>query len=251
MIGTHPLEPLEAKSPEKKKKTPARKDILSHLVLAAPVFLLYHLGLLLSPNSANGADPITRAMGYLAGLSTVIYLIIMAVLILAYVGWVKRLSKKKKFNPKRFPLVLGEGLVYALVMGPLANLLLRKAHVLGEVHLAMGPIDRVVASAGAGFYEELIFRLAGIALVVWVIKAIKGKIKPWLAISLAVLITSLIFSAVHYIGPGSDAFQLASFSFRFVLGIMLAVIFLFRGFATAVYTHFLYDVYVMCFLMAY
>jgi membrane protease YdiL (CAAX protease family) len=66
----------------------------------------------------------------------------------------------------------------------------------------------------------------------------------------AVLASSLLFSAVHYIGPGSDAFGLSSFVFRLVLGGMLALIYHWRGFATAVYAHAFYDVYVMLVLMA-
>jgi CAAX prenyl protease-like protein len=243
-----PLPPAVKEPAQKKKKLPARKDLVSHLVLAAPVFLLYHLGLLVSPLAANGADPVTRGMGYLAGLSTLVYLIVMAALICGYVILVRYLSRKKKFNARRFPLVLGEGLLYALVMGPLTNLLLQKVHVLGDAIVRMGPIDRIVASAGAGFYEELIFRLAGIGLIVWLIGT--KKLKRWMVVAIAIGITSIIFSAVHYIGPGSDSFEIGSFAFRLVLGGMLALIYIFRGFGTAVYAHFLYDVYVMCFLMA-
>ena len=56
-----------------------------------------------------------------------------------------------------------------------------------------------------------------------------------------------IFSAVHYIGPMSDAFQLPSFVFRLVLGLVLTLIFATRGFAAAVWTHALYDVWVLVF----
>ena len=57
----------------------------------------------------------------------------------------------------------------------------------------------------------------------------------------------MIFSAVHYIGPMSDSFQLPSFLFRLVLGLVLTLIFATRGFAAAVWTHALYDVWVLVF----
>ena len=57
----------------------------------------------------------------------------------------------------------------------------------------------------------------------------------------------MIFSAIHYIGPMSDAFQLPSFLFRLVLGLVLTLIFATRGFAAAVWTHALYDVWVLVF----
>jgi hypothetical protein len=56
-----------------------------------------------------------------------------------------------------------------------------------------------------------------------------------------------MFSAMHYIGPMSDDFDLKSFVFRWVLGMTLTVIYVFRGFAAAVWAHSFYDVWVMVF----
>jgi hypothetical protein len=231
---------------EKKElpKQPRKIDILGHVILAAPVFLLYHLGLLVSPRAANGVDPITRLMGMLAGMSTLVYLLVFGGLTLVYVLWVRRLSRKRRFRPRRFPLVILEASVYAVIMAPVAGLLLRKLHILAFPLPGMGTLDRVVASAGAGFYEELVFRLAGIGIFVFVFESY--KLKRWLALLLAAVITSAVFSGFHYLGPWGDAFSLESFSFRLVLGMMLSGVYIFRGFATAVYAHFLYDVYVMC-----
>jgi hypothetical protein len=229
---------------EEEKKQLKKTDVLGHMILAAPVFLLYHLGLLVSPMAANGVDPITRIMGYLAGMSTLIYLLVFGGLTVVYVLWVRRMARKQRFKPRRFPLVILESAAYAVVMAPLAGLLLRQLHVLAFPLPGMGPLDRVVASAGAGFYEELVFRLAGIGIFVFVFESY--RLKRWLAFLLAALVTSAIFSSSHYLGPWGDDFSLESFSFRFVLGMMLAGVYIFRGFATVVYAHFLYDVYVMC-----
>jgi membrane protease YdiL (CAAX protease family) len=222
-------------------------DLTGHLLLAAPVFLFYHLGLLISPQAANGVDVFTRSLGYLAGLSWPVYLAVVLGLTAAYALAFRVLASKHRIDAKRFPLVLMEAGLYALLMGPVAGLLLSKLHVLGALLEQMGPLDRVVASAGAGFYEELVFRLFGLGALLWLLT--KQGLKRWLSVGLAVLVTSLIFSAVHYVGPGSDAFDLGSFAYRFVLGAFLAAIFLTRGFATAVWAHALYDVYVMVILM--
>jgi hypothetical protein len=233
---------------EEEKKQPQKTDVLGHVILSAPVFLLYHLGLLVSPRAANGVDPMTRLMGMLVGMSTLVYLLVMGGLAVAYVLWVRSLARKRRFMPRRFPLVILEAALYAVIMAPLAGLLLRKLHILSGPIAPMGLFDRVVASAGAGFYEELVFRLAGIGILVWIFEA--RKMKRWLAFLLAALIGSMIFSGFHYVGAGTDAFSIGSFSFRFVLGLMLSGVYIFRGFATAVYAHFLYDVYVMCIWMA-
>ena len=58
---------------------------------------------------------------------------------------------------------------------------------------------------------------------------------------------AVIFSGVHYVGPLSDDFKLTSFTFRAVLGLVLTLIFVLRGFAAAVWTHAIYDVWVLVF----
>ncbi|MDF2693726.1 MAG: amino terminal protease family, partial [Labilithrix sp.] len=56
---------------------------------------------------------------------------------------------------------------------------------------------------------------------------------------------AVIFSGVHYVGPLSDDFKLTSFTFRAVLGLILTLIYVTRGFAAAVWTHAIYDVWVL------
>jgi len=69
----------------------------------------------------------------------------------------------------------------------------------------------------------------------------------WMSAVFAVILSSLVFSGIHYIGSLGDAFTLGSFMFRFFAGVILAVIFYLRGFAVAVYTHAIYDIIVMVF----
>ncbi len=61
----------------------------------------------------------------------------------------------------------------------------------------------------------------------------------------AAVVSSLIFSLFHYLGPLGDSFQLSSFVFRFVAGMVLAGIYRWRGFGIAAGTHALYDVFVV------
>lgn len=223
-----------------------RPDVLGSLVLAAPVFLVYHLGLLVSPEAANGVDLTTRLLGMLTELGTGAYLLLLAVLVLIYLVVLDRLRRSGRFDPRRFPQVLVESTLYASLMGPVASLLLHELHLIGML-ATMGPIDRVVASAGAGFYEELVFRLGGVGGGLILLRA--TRLGPVASTLVVVATSSLVFAGMHHLGPGAEPFMLASFSFRTVLGVMLATIYLARGFATAVYAHFLYDVYVMLFWM--
>jgi hypothetical protein len=60
----------------------------------------------------------------------------------------------------------------------------------------------------------------------------------------SVLLTSLLFSAAHYIGPLGDAFELYSFAFRALAGIFFATLFVVRGFGIAAGAHAAYDMLV-------
>src|SRR4030042_4375831 len=109
------------------KKAP---HMLNNLILAAPVFLFYQIGLLISPKATNGVDPFTHVLGYLFGLSWQRYLLIMIALILLYGMTLKILSRNGKFDPHTVPWLLVESGIYALIMGPTAHLFLTKLHVL-------------------------------------------------------------------------------------------------------------------------
>ena len=67
----------------------------------------------------------------------------------------------------------------------------------------------------------------------------------WVALVLAFVISSLAFSAVHHIPPYGDPLTVGVFTFRALAGVCFGLLYWFRGFAVAVYTHALYDVYVL------
>jgi membrane protease YdiL (CAAX protease family) len=64
------------------------------------------------------------------------------------------------------------------------------------------------------------------------------------SVVLAVLVTSVLFSAAHYAGAHGETFDWFSFSFRFLAGAFFALLFVYRGFGIAAGTHALYDIFV-------
>ena len=66
--------------------------------------------------------------------------------------------------------------------------------------------------------------------------------RPSLRLVALVAGSSLLFSAAHHI---VEPFSLTAFVFRTVAGAMFAILFLFRGFAVAAWTHALYDLWVI------
>jgi hypothetical protein len=101
-------------------------------------------------------------------------------------------------------------------------------------------------SMGAGFYEEIAFRVGLFGLGALLFKALFGPgMRRIVLTCLWAVVAAVGFSAWHYVGSLGDAFDLQSFVFRAVCGLVLTAIFVFRGFAPAVWTHALYDVWAM------
>lgn len=103
-------------------------------------------------------------------------------------------------------------------------------------------------SIGAGLYEELLFRVLLVGGMFLVLKRLMSGTQQ--AYLIAAVVGALLFSAVHYIGALGDPFTLPSFTFRFIFGLVLNGLFLVRGFAVAAWTHALYDVMVVAYLVS-
>lgn len=95
---------------------------------------------------------------------------------------------------------------------------------------------------GAGIYEEVLFRLALLPPLMAVLKQ-PYFLKRW-ATPLAVVVTSLLFSAAHHAGPSGEPFDLFRFTFRALAGGIFAALFVLRGFGITAASHALYDLLV-------
>ncbi|MBM3459885.1 MAG: CPBP family intramembrane metalloprotease [Armatimonadetes bacterium] len=197
----------------------------------------------------NGADALLQSLLSVVGL----YGWGGSCLVLAAVAGVAiyRQDKTGRELPFRAQYLAGlllESTLYACFFGSivafLASLILPGPGFLqigGSLGLTLG--QKLATGLGAGFYEELVFRVMLAGSLLW----IAGKL-GWSraqAVTGAVLVSSLLFSLFHYVGPGGESFALGSFVFRFVAGVVLAGLFAARGFAVAAWTHALYDVFLI------
>jgi hypothetical protein len=117
-----------------------------------------------------------------------------------------------------------------------------------EVFFAIG-LNREAAAPlmlalGAGVYEELAFRLLLLGGGAWAMHAVFRFPRP-LSVAVALLGSSLAFAYVHHVGPLGEPLESYSFIFRAVCGALLGLIFLARGLGVAVWTHALYNAFVM------
>jgi hypothetical protein len=141
--------------------------------------------------------------------------------------------------------MLLESGIYALTLGSFIWFVMR--NVLGFEPVAAGGLPKggsaFVLSIGAGVYEELVFRLGLCSGGVAQARALGLKHLPALVISF--LVSSALFSAAHHVGAHGDPWALDVFVYRMLAGLVFATIYWFRSLGHAVYTHALYDVYVM------
>src|SRR5205807_1393878 len=91
--------------------------------------------------------------------------------------------------------------------------------------------------------EELVFRLILLGGTVALLTRVLG-VRAWFATAFAFAFTAVLFSAAHHV-IGGEEWRLGAFVYRVFCGLFFAALFQFRGFAVAVYTHALYDIYVM------
>jgi hypothetical protein len=221
-------------------------------LFALPLLALYQVTALLANlgerrQVINGADALVQNFLNLVGLHGWLgSWLVIAVIAGAVVYRMDPAGRKAKLRPGYFPLLLAESAVYALFFGTVVSML--TAFVLPHAGYLMvgGGISfgqKLAASLGAGLYEELVFRVLLMGGLLWGLKC--TGMRPAPAAAAAVLISSFIFSAFHYVGPMGEPFQLVSFTFRFIAGAVLAGLFAARGFAVAAWTHALYDVFLL------
>lgn len=102
---------------------------------------------------------------------------------------------------------------------------------------------QIALSIGAGIYEELVFRVIVVGGLYLVLHTLLGF--QTIAYLVSAVAGAFLFSFVHYIGPLGDTFTMSSFTFRFLFGLALNVLYLTRGFGIAAWTHALYDIMIV------
>lgn len=219
------------------------------ILFALPLLLSYQaMAWLLQEGGVgfrNGADVLLQSIFQAAGGRY--GLLLLNLLLLAGGAWL--IARDWKWHPgplsrKIFLGMLAESALLGLLIGLVVA---RTTSALLHL-LAIGPVqpsmaDQIMLSLGAGFYEELVFRvllvggltLAGQRVLGWK-KSVSGLVAAGLG--------ALLFSAFHYIGPYGYPLELSSFLFRTLAGLVFSGIYLVRGFGIAAWSHALYDIFV-------
>ena len=214
---------------------------LASLLFVVPLLVIYETGLIcLGPSAPrNGADEWMRKTLILAGFKAYFLLPVLTVGIL--LGWHHILRQPLHVPRMVFYGMAGEsfGLAVGLWLSwSLCRILLQPVVNFVGLNIA-DSLGTISSYLGAGIYEELLFRLIllnlGIGLLAWM------RAGPRASLIGGIVLTGLLFSAAHYVGPSGDPFRCSTFLFRFLAGVLFAVLFRYRGFGIAVGTHAFYD----------
>jgi hypothetical protein len=228
------------------------------LALTLPVFVVYQLGVVFL-NVRNATDLVTSRLLELAHGDRLLYLGLTAAIGVVMSAVFAVLGRGQALEGRKLAQIALEGAAYAIAMGAATSWIVGKLFAgTPPVTPEGGALTGLVMSLGAGFYEELAFRAVlfglGAKVLVWLLVrqrvALVGGRRPlslggvFVMASWAV-VCAAAFSAMHYVGALGDAFDLRSFVARAVLGLALTLVYVTRGFAAAVWTHALYDVWVL------
>jgi hypothetical protein len=231
------------------------------LALTLPIFVLYQLGVV-GLGVRNGTDVVTGPLTKLAEGNLWAYFGITLGGGVAFGLVLFVLGRGQGFKPAKLVQTVIEGIVYAVLMR------LGASWVVGRMFagppMANDPFTGFIMSMGAGFYEELAFRVVlfglGAKVLVWLFarkrvqlvvpgQALQGSggigLRGLLVMLGWAVVVAAGFSGMHYIGTYGDSLQLGSFVFRMLLGLALTLIYVTRGFAAAVWAHAIYDVWVI------
>lgn len=210
-----------------------RSDLAASLVLIAPLFFLYEVGVLFAGN-VNGADVVTRAVYGALGRTN--YLLAATALGLGFLLWLRRAQRQHVLRLEIVLPVVLEAAIYALTLGALVNLVLERMLGLG---LDLG---EAINAAGAGVHEEVVFRLLLCGGLIAALSRTRRSRKAIVVVAL--IVSSVVFSAAHHLGPYGEPYSQHAFAFRCLAGLVFGLVFYFRSLAHAVYAHAFYDLLV-------
>lgn len=226
---------------------------LYSLIFILPMLLTYEIGVRIINSGTdwprvNGADALIKSalqhLDFYGSLLSAV--IIICTLLFLHVhshnSWVMQLRSLLAMYAETavlaLPLFPLGAAVRAVTMQPESGTFMASA-LAGE-----GIGTQIIYMLGAGVYEEFLFRLVMMGLLLIVVKKICGHIGSRHHM-LILLISAVSFAIIHHIGSESDNFSLYYFGFRTLAGVYFGWLYLVRGYGICAGTHAWYNLFVV------
>ena len=216
------------------------------VVAALPLLVVYEILVILTQSRywgiRNAADMWIRTFLMAFDLRAQHLTFVMIGISFALIPLAKNRSSGVKLKANYFLLMFVEAFAYSLILGAVLQSILRLSG-LSAGGPGNGALQNFALSLGAGLFEEIIFRVILLNLLFLFLKPLlKNKVTTAV---ISVLAASFLFSLSHYVGSMADSWELYSFMFRWIAGLLFTVLYFMRGFAITAYTHALYDIWVL------
>lgn len=224
------------------------------LLAMAPLFLAYEYGLSADPGlpRSQSERALFRLFSLAPDLETLLRRLtlggaLLGALVLCY-------RRRLALGPSLVRVFL-EGLVAAVALGPALAYGLRLFGLSADAP-AFAPDPSLSAAArvlGAASFEELLFRVAlygalyVLARRLVLFFGVRERVSAWVADLIAVAGSAIGFAAIHlaswtgWIGPEGEAFDTGVFVWRLLAGVLLALLFRWRGPGVAAWSHGLFN----------
>ena len=219
------------------------KNIYYSLLFILPMLFLYEVMCWIqyfdkSAKTRNGADVLIRhlIMG-IGNNSELIYGLILLIIIFGVMFFNREVVKNGQLKFIFLLLMIAESILWCI--GFVILMSVSEKLLLSIMERNIIP-EQFYLAIGAGIWEELLFRVGAIGLSLSFLTKVIGY-SGFYSAFIAILLSALIFSLFHYLGPFGDNFAYKSFYLRTLAGIFLGSLYLFRGFGITVYTHIFYD----------
>lgn len=214
---------------------------LNNLVVVLALLVFFHVGAAFYGTELLLVAPLyLRKAFYMLGAPAAFVPAIPVVLVLLAQHLLHR--DKWEVQPHAVAGMIGESIIWTI---PLIAL----SYVTGRIMAATGAaghdtlLRSILIAAGAGVYEEFLFRMMAISLLLLLLVDVCGLKKDPMTV-LAVLAAAVLFGLCHFdVLGGAYKFQWRQFIFLSVAGILWGALFLFRGFAIAAGSHMVWDIF--------
>ena len=218
------------------------------LVFVVPLLLFYELGSIFA-NQMSGKSGIDQWLHWFmdhVGIGHLVILPLVTAGILLH--WHHKIQDQWKIHPNVLFGMVAESACLGIILFFAGNAVSQMISVENELAAmsinVTGPENAwhsTITFVGCGVYEELVFRLMLLSGLIYLGKSF---LREFDSKAVAIVLTSLIFAAVHYdmFNPAGSTFDFYEFLFRFSASVVFCLLFLFRGFGIAVGTHVIYDV---------
>jgi hypothetical protein len=224
------------------------RSLLYSYLCSLPLLVIYEVLIHLTQPKQGPMVRLTVDIWFIRLASVTGYPVLNIILIVvALMGLFVLYKERSKLPHLKLVYFLGlgaEALIYAVLLMVLLSVFVGMLLqiVPPESVGGLSFLERLALSVGAGLYEELFFRVILVTGFIYLLDLFMDK--KWLIYTISIVIASCIFSLVHYLGSLGDPFSMRTFLFRLLFGIALSVIYWWRGFGAAAWTHSIYDVLV-------